>query len=294
MSDTLMVSRAALHMWEEPCISGKEGSGTVFFSGCNMHCIFCQNYEISGNGSHLGKSAPDSTKSSMSTICGKQISTERLADIFLSLESKGANNINLVTPTHFVPSVAEALILSKDRGLNIPVVYNTSGYELPETLAVLDGLIDVYLPDFKYMRSETALNFSKCPDYPDFAKGAIKEMFRQTCEPVFEDNGLIKKGVIVRHLILPGHTNEAKEIISYLYDTYGDSVYLSLMSQFTPIGENLDKCASYPELSRKVSKREYEKVVTFALEKGVKNGFTQEGKAALESFIPSFMDCEGV
>lgn len=287
---TLMVSRAALHMWEEPCISGKEGSGTVFFTGCNMHCIFCQNFEISGHNPY-----------------GKEISIKRLSEIFLWLQSQGANNINLVTPTHYIPSIKLALLSAKENGLNIPIVYNTSGYEKPESLKLLDGLVDIYLPDFKYMNSDISSSFSNAKDYAECAKAAIAEMVRQTGEPVFDDRGMMKKGVIVRHLVLPGHIKESKEIIGYLYGEYKDSIYISIMNQYTPLLSSTDenaalhakpvtreKLAQFPELGRRVTKREYEKVLDFAISLGIKNGFTQEGQAAFESFIPSFKDCTGV
>lgn len=278
VSAEIMVSRAALHMWEEPCISGNEGSGTVFFSGCNLHCVFCQNYEISGT-----------------EPLGKIVAVERLAEIFFELQNKGANNINLVTATHYIPSVAEALRISKNKGLRIPVVYNCGGYETVESLKLLEGLVDIWLPDFKYFRNETAMVMSKAKGYPDLAKAAIEEMFSQAGEAVFdEDSGLIKKGVIVRHLVLPGHIKETCEVLEYLYNRYGDSIYVSIMNQYTPFEERLKTVAAPSELLRKVTKREYERVIDFALDLGIKNGFTQEGKAASESFIPSFSDYEGI
>ncbi len=281
VSSSLLVSRAALHMWEEPCISGTKGSGTVFFSGCNMHCIFCQNHEISGN--HPKNS-----------IIGKEVSIDQLSDLFLSLEEKGANNINLVTPTHYIPSIATALKTAKNNGLSIPVVYNTSGYELVEALALLYGLVDIYLPDFKYYRPETAKNFSFASNYTEITMSAIREMLKQAGEPEFDSKGMMRRGVIVRHLVLPGHINESKQIIECLYNNFKDSIYISLMNQFTPIEANRAICSKYPELLRTVTKREYDKIVSFALDLGIKNGFTQEGKAASESFIPSFNSYEGL
>lgn len=274
----LFVSRAALHMWEEPCISGTEGSGTVFFTGCNLHCLFCQNHEISGK-----------------EPFGKEITVQRLSEIFLELEEKGANNINLVTPTHYIPHIVTALKAAKEQGLSVPVVYNTGGYENADSLKLLEGLVDIYLPDFKYMFPDTALSLSSAADYPEKAKKALSEMVSQTGLPVFDEKtGLMKKGVIVRHLVLPGHTKEACEIIKYLWDTYKDSIYISIMNQYTPFPDLLDPEKTPKELFRKVTPREYDKVVSYALELGIKNGFTQEGKAASESFIPSFRDCEGV
>lgn len=272
-TDSLFVSRAALHMWEEPCISGHEGSGTVFFSGCNLGCIFCQNHEIS-------RREP----------AGMAISVGRLADIFLELQEKGANNINLVTGVHYIPSIADAIDKARNTGLKIPVLYNSGGYEDVEALKLLDGLIDIYLPDFKYMDSSLALTLSNAADYPERTRESLKEMVRQAGKPSMDDRGIMKKGVIVRHLVLPGHTHDSIKILDYLYETYKDSVYVSIMSQYTP-REGL----SLPgELNRKLTKREYEKVVNHAINLGITNGFTQEGKAASESFIPSFKDCAGV
>lgn len=270
-SATLRVGRAALHMWEEPCISGTKGSGTVFFSGCSLGCIFCQNRELSFGG------------------VGKEISEERLAEIFLELQEKGAANINLVTGEHFVPGILEGLTLAKGKGLAIPVVYNSSGYEKPETIRLLEGFVDIWLPDFKYWDDELGLRFSRVPDYRERATLAIGEMVRQTGPCVFDEEGYLKKGVVVRHLLLPGHVKNSKEVVRYLYETYGDRIYLSIMSQYTPLSSEL----AYPELNRKVTRREYERLLDFALELGVENGFFQEGEAAKESFIPAF-DGEGV
>lgn len=267
----LLVARAALHMWEEPCISGSEGSGTVFFSGCALGCIYCQNRKIS-----YGQT-------------GELISEERLARIFLELQEKGANNINLVTAGHYVPRVKTSLILAKKQGMMLPVVYNSSGYEKAETLKQLEGLVDIYLPDFKYMDEELAGKYSGAADYPEVAKAAIAEMVRQRPEPQFDDRGMMKTGVIVRHLLLPGHVREAKRVIRYLYETFGDRIYISMMNQYTP----MDAVREDPLLGRRVTKREYERLLNYAAELGIVQGFYQEGKTAKESFIPSF-DCEGV
>ncbi len=270
----LMVARAALHYWEEPCISGTSGSGAVFFSGCALHCVYCQNQSIA-NGT-----------------VGKKISIERLAEIFLELQEKGANNINLVTPGHFIPQIISALDAAKQQGLKLPVVYNTSSYENVETIRMLDGIVDVYLPDFKYMDSALAKKYSNAPDYPVIAKQAIAEMVRQTGAAVFwgeEEDALIKRGTIVRHLLLPGCLKDSKKILRYLHETYKDEIYISIMSQYTP----LEHVAGYPELNRKVTDEEYEELVDFAIELGVENGFIQEGETAEESFIPAF-DGEGV
>ena len=273
----LRVSRAALHMWEEPCISGKEGSGTVFFTGCTLRCVYCQNYHIANS------------------EVGKVIDVSRLKEIFLELQEKKANNINLVTPTHFVPQIIEALDLAREEGLKLPVVYNTSGYERVETLRKLDGYVDVYLPDFKYLDAERAGRYSMAKDYPKVAKAAIKEMVRQTAgehdNPQFDERGMMKKGVIVRHLLLPGCLLDAKKIVRYLYETYGNHIYMSLMNQYTPL-DTLDS-EKYPELNRRVKKKEYEKLIDYAIKLGVENAFIQEGKTATESFIPAF-SLEGV
>ena len=276
VSSQLKVARAALHFWEETCISGTKGSGAVFFSGCSMHCVFCQNQEIA-NG-----------------VVGKEISRERLAEILLELQEKGANNINFVTPGHYVPQIIWSVEQAKRQGLRIPIVYNTSGYEKVDTLKQLEGIVDVYLPDFKYWNPELAAKYSNAPDYPEVAKSAIAEMVRQQPEAKFvydEEQGLelIKNGVIVRQLLLPGQLKDAKQIVKYLHETYGNQIYLSLMSQYTPLA-HVEK---YPELNRKVSRRSYEAYVDYAIEIGVENGYIQEEDVAEESFIPAF-DGEGV
>ena len=268
MDGKLRVARAALHMWEEPCISGTAGSGTVFFSGCTLRCIFCQNYEIAAG------------------AYGMEITDKRLAEIFIELQQKGAANINLVTPTHYMPHIVRALKMAKtaDEPLKIPVVYNTGGYECVESLRVLDGLVDIYMPDFKYMDSTLAARYSKAPDYPARAGEALKEMVRQTGASVFFENGMMKSGVIVRHLMLPGQLMDSKHIVRYLYETYGDSIYMSLMSQYTPLAQ----VAHIPELNRTVKRKSYEKLIDYAIDLGVTNAFIQEGEAAKESFIPPF------
>ena len=273
-SSTLKVARAALHFWEEPCISGEKGSGAVFFSGCALHCVFCQNKEIA-NGS-----------------VGKEISKERLSEIFLELQEKGANNINLVTPGHFVPQIVPAIERARNQGLNLPIVYNTSSYENVESIRKLEGNVDIYLPDFKYMSSSLSEKYSHAPDYSEVAKKVVAEMVRQTGAASFyekEGQELMQRGVIVRHLILPGCMEDSKNIIRYLHDAYGDTIYLSIMNQFTPL-KNVEK---YPELNRKLTEDEYDEVVDFAIDLGVENGFIQEGETAEESFIPDF-NCEGV
>lgn len=271
VSSEIKVARAALHYWEEPCISGKRGSGAVFFSGCSLHCVFCQNREISD-----GKA-------------GKVISKERLSDIFMELADKGANNINLVTPGQYIPDIVWAVNDAKSRGMKLPIIYNTSGYENVTELKLLEGIVDVYLPDFKYMDSTLSARYSRAKDYPSIAKQALSEMVRQQPDVVIDNaTRLIQKGVIVRQLLLPGHVNDAKAVLKYLYDTYHDHVYISMMSQFTPIA-----LKDYPEINRTVTRREYERLVDYALEIGITNAFIQEGDVAKDSFIPAF-DCEGV
>lgn len=276
VSASLKVARAALHFWEETCISGTKGSGAVFFSGCSMHCVFCQNREIAqGN-------------------VGKEISRERLVEIFLELQEQGANNINLVTPGHYVPYIVWAVEQARKQGMQLPIVYNTSSYEKVDTLKRLEGIVDVYLPDFKYWSPELAQNYSKAPDYPKVAKEAIAEMVRQQPKMQFmydEEQGvdLVKQGVIVRQLLLPGQLSDAKQIVKYLHDTYGEQIYLSLMSQYTPLA-HVEK---YPELNRKVDRRTYDRYVDYAIAIGVENGYIQEEDVAEESFIPAF-NGEGV
>ena len=274
MPDRIKVARAALHMWEEPCISGEHGSGAIFFSGCTLRCVFCQNYKIAA------------------AAVGKYITVDGLADIMLRLQDKHANNINLVTPTHYALHIAQALTKARDNGLRIPVVYNTSAYENVETLRMLDGIVDVYLPDFKYMSPVLSKKYSHAPDYAEVAKAAIAEMVRQTGKAVFvngDEDNLILSGTIVRHLTLPGCMADSMQILKYLHETYGDMIYISIMNQFTPLS-NLEK---YPELNRRITDEEYETLVDYAIEIGIENGFIQEGDTAEESFIPAF-DCEGV
>lgn len=268
----LRAARATLHFWEEPCISGDCGSGTVFFSGCSLQCIFCQNHEIA-----LGES-------------GKVISVERLSQIFLELQEKGAANINLVTAGHFIPQICRALELSKEDGLSIPIVYNTGSYEEAASLRLLEGLIDIWLPDLKYFSSDLSARYSSAPDYFQAATAAIAEMFRQTPAVVFDSKtGLMQRGIIVRHLMLPGQAADSKKILRYLHTTYGDAIYISIMNQYTPLAG----VSEIPELNRKVAPEEYRRVLDFADRIGIENGFMQEDGTAAESFIPPF-DYEGV
>lgn len=280
------IARAALHFWEEPCISGKNGSGTVFFTGCPLRCVFCQNRKIA-----LAKQ-------------GTAISVERLAEIFLELQEQGANNINLVTPTHELNHIIPALESAKRQGLKLPVVYNTGSYEKVEQLKRLEGLVDIWLPDMKYKSGKISARYSKAPDYFDIASAAIAEMYRQAGPPIFgpgdgyadepemgdadiSETGLIKRGVIVRHLVLPDCTADSKRIIRYLHENYGNNIFISIMNQYTPLLSGKD-AEEFPELTRKVTDEEYERVVDFAIEIGVENAYIQEGETASESFIPEF------
>lgn len=260
------LARAALHFWEEPCISGKNGSGAVFFSGCNLKCVYCQNYEIS-----IGDK-------------GTQISDERLIEIFEELIDEGAQNINLVNPTHYATRLVE--VLSKWK-CPVPIVYNSSGYESVEALRLFEGIVDIYLPDFKYIRSEKAQRYSGAKDYPQAVKAALFEMRRQQPKDIFE-NGIMKRGMIIRHLILPQNTNSSLEIIDYIKENF-ESTYLSLMAQYVPCGNLKD----FPELQRKITKREYEKVVNYACQKGLQRVFVQELGSADKMYIPPF-DLNGV
>lgn len=267
----LKVARAALHMWEEPCISGTRGSGTVFFAGCHLGCVFCQNGQISREGR------------------GKAVSVLRLSEIFMELQEKGAHNINLVTPTHYVPQIVEALRISRKKGLRLPIVYNTGGFEKIDTLELLDGWVDVYLTDFKFMDVHTSKRYAREEGYSFYAAKALEEMYRQTGGPEFDENGMMIRGIIVRHMVLPGQSMDSRQIIDYLYENYGDHIYLSLMNQYTPKG-SLD---DFPELKSKVKKKVYDRLVQYAIDKGVENAFIQEGDTAAESFIPDF-NGEGV
>lgn len=263
MTADVRIARAALHMWEEPIISGDRGSGTVFFVGCSLGCIYCQNRAISRG------------------ECGRSVSISELADTYLALESDGAHNINLVTPTHFVPSIIESVRLSRERGLSLPIVYNTSSYDSEKTIRTLSDTVDVFLPDLKYYRSKSAERYSFAKDYPKVARAAIAEMVRLRPKVVIE-NGIIKSGVVVRILLLPGLVAEAKLNLKYLYDTYGDSIYISLMSQYTPM-DGMPR-----PLDRRVTRAEYRELVDYAVSLGVKNAFVQERESAAESFIPDF------
>ena len=264
-TNKLRIAYYSLHMWEEPVLSGEKGSGTIFFSHCNLKCIYCQNKKISLDG------------------YGKIVSHKKLKEIILKLQEMGAHNINLVTPTHYVPIIAKVLHRIKDKELKIPVVYNTSSYENLGTLMMMKNLVDIYLADLKYYDDSLALNYSGCKNYFDTATMAIDEMFRQVGSFQIDDDGMMKKGLIVRVLILPGHTYDAKKIIEYLYHTYKDQILISIMNQYTPVNPCI-----YENLNRHVTEEEYNEVIQYALELGVNNAFIQEGEAASESFIPDF------
>lgn len=265
-SNKIRIARAALHFWEEPCLSGANGAGTVFFSHCNMKCVYCQNYRISTRGA------------------GHEVSIGELAEIFLDLQSQGANNIDLVTPTHYALDIAEAVKKAKDSGLHIPVLYNCGGYESVETLKRLEGLIDIYMPDMKYYRDKYAVKYSSAPRYFETACAALEEMYRQTGAFVLDENGIMQSGVIVRHMMLPGLMLDTKKIMDYLFDTYGNNIYISLMSQYTPL-KNVER---FPELNRKIDMKKYNSIVDYCMNRGMENVFIQEGSAAKESFIPCF------
>lgn len=268
----LKAARAALHFWEEPCISGSCGSGTVFFSGCSLQCVFCQNRSIA-----LGRT-------------GRDISLNRLAEIFLNLQKKGAANINLVTAGHFVPQVAYSLALAKRQGLTLPIVYNTGSYEEVSSLKLLEGLVDIYLPDLKYRSPDLSAKYSNAPDYFEKAAAAIGEMYRQVGPPILNsETGLMMRGIIVRHLLLPGQSKDSKQILRYLHDVYKNDIYVSIMNQYTPL-----ECSSLPqEIKCRVTAEEYKKILSFGERIGIEHGFYQEGETADESFIPPF-DCEGI
>lgn len=261
----ITIAKYYLHKWEEPCITGKNGSGTIFFTYCNLRCLFCQNYKISD------------------LNYGKNISIEKFSDICLELQEMGATNINLVTPTHFVPLIIDGLRNAKSRGLSIPVVYNSSGYENVDTIKMLDGVIDVYLPDLKYFNDEYALKYSGCKDYFKYASLAISEMYKQKGSCKFDNDGNIVSGVIVRHLLLPKMEEDSKKILKYLYEEYGDNIFISIMNQYTPVR----KC-KYEELNNKVDNKVYEDIIDYAWNIGIRNAFIQEEGTQSESFIPDF------
>lgn len=265
--DKFKLARAALHFWEEPCISGKNGSGAIFFSGCNLGCVFCQNFDISHN------------------CKGVEVSDGKLIDIMKNLVDKGANNINLINPTHYS---AQLLRVFEKYKPPVPIVYNTSGYDSVETLRLFDGIVDVYLPDFKYIRSDKAQKYSKAENYPQVAEAALTEMKRQVKSDVFDDRGIMQKGMIIRHLVLPSNTNASIEALDYLAENF-DDIYISVMAQYVPCGDLSD----YKEINRPLTQREYDKVVNHILDLELDKIFVQELEAASDEFIPDF-DFTGV
>ncbi|PWJ15219.1 radical SAM protein [Ruminococcus flavefaciens] len=268
---SVIVARASLHKWEEPCISYKNGAGTVFFSGCNLHCCFCQNNKISNK------------------LFGKEITDKQLADIFLRLQEDGADNIDLVTPTHFVPNIINALDMVKHK-LDIPVVFNCGGYELKETIDMLEGYIDVYLPDMKYFSSDISSKYSNAPDYFEYASEAILAMIKQVGKLTFNSEGGLMKGTVIRHMVLPSHRHDSIKLIEWIADnTSRDDVLVSIMNQFTPFDFISEE---FSELKRKVTKMEYNSVINRAAELGLK-GFTQERSSASEDYVPDF-DLSGI
>ena len=270
-TNKIKIARAALHLWEEPPISMDNGSGAVFFSYCNFKCVFCQNHDISQE------------------FKGKEVSIERLSEIFLELQTKKANNINLVTPTHYVPQIIEALKIAKKNGLTIPVLYNTNGYDSLETIKLLEGYIDVYLPDFKYFNNKYALKYSKVNNYSKNALTIIDEMVKQVGKPEFDSNGRILKGVIVRHLMLPGLLFDSKKVIDILHNRYGNNIYISIMNQYVPMFH----ADCYPEINKKLNPNHYESLINYAVNIGVENGFIQEDGANTKSYVPQF-NFEGI
>ena len=268
MKDTIKIARAELHFWEEPCISGTKGSGTIFFSGCPLKCVYCQNNEISSGG------------------FGKEIPVSRLAEIFRELEEKGAHNINLVTPTHYSHQILEAFSIYKPQ---IPVVYNCSGYESVETLKKFKDIVDIYLTDIKYFDSDVSKKYSKAEDYFEVASSAVKEMIFQQPENIFDENGIMQKGVIIRHLVLPLNVTQTKKILEWIKNNLPENVIISLMSQYVPTANS----AQFKEINRRLTTREYEKVLDYFEELGFENGFMQELSSSKKEFIPPF-NLEGV
>lgn len=266
--DKIKIARASLHYWEEPCISGANGSGTIFFSNCNLKCIFCQNYEISTEN------------------IGTEISIEKFANICLDLQNKNALNINLVTPTIYVPLIIEGIKLAKEKGLNIPIIYNTSGYETKETIKMLNQTIDIYMPDLKYYSDFYAIKYSNAKNYFKYAKEAIEEMYKQVGKPIYKNN-ILTKGVIIRHLLLPGLKEDSKRIIKYIHETYKDNVIISIMNQYTNI-----QPLKYQNLNRTLSENEYNEIINYAYDLGIRNAYIQEGKTQKKSFIPDFKNQE--
>lgn len=267
---SMVIARYSLHMWEEPCLSGSNGSGTIFFSYCNLRCIFCQNYEIS------------------TLHRGRIVSVDEFASVVMELQDKGASNINLVTGVMYVPLIVKGIRKARDMGLSIPIVYNSSGYESVNTIKMLEGIVDIYLPDFKYYDNNLSQKYSSCSNYFECASSCIKEMYRQVGRPKIDDKGMMKRGVIVRHLILPGSLDDSKRVIKYLYDTYKDNIFISIMNQYTPL-----RYLEFEVLNRKLNDDEYDEIINYAYDLGVRKAFIQEGETQSESFIPDFSEFNG-
>lgn len=268
---SVKLAKAYGHMWEEPCISGTKGSGTVFFSNCNLRCVFCQNHDIS----------QEST--------GREVSIQRLSEIFLEQQERGFHNINLVNPTHYAPQIIEAIKISKSKGLTIPIVYNSNGYETTDTIDDLEGFIDIYIPDFKYFNDKYAIKYSNAPDYFNIASACISRMVEQTGPCKFDDQGIMTRGVIIRHLMLPGLLFDSKKVVDYIYKSFGDDVYLSLMNQYTPMFHAKD----YPEINKRLNPGHYDSLIDHCLEIGYKNAFIQESGTDTTDFVPDF-DLSGI
>ena len=264
--NTLKIALASLHMFEEPCISGTNGSGTVFFTNCNLNCIYCQNYEISQGGK------------------GKEITIQTLADIFIKQQEKGAHNINLVTPTMYVYQIIEAIKLARKTGLKIPIIYNSNGYENVETIKMLNGYIDVYLPDLKYYTNELSKKYSNVDNYFEVATNAIKEMYSQVGNAVFDDNAIIQKGVIIRHLVLPNHIQNTKNILKWINENMPKDIYVSVMAQYFPTY----KAKNDSLINRKLNKKEYKEVLNYLYSLDLQNGYIQELGSHEEEYVPNF------
>ncbi len=270
-NDKIKIALVSLHQWEEPCLVGTHGAGTIFFANCNLRCCFCQNYEISQKN------------------YGVEVDINRLAEIFLEQQSRNAANIDLVTPTHYVPQIIEALKIAKTNGLTLPIVYNSNGYENLETIELLRDYVDIFLPDLKYFDDETAIKYSAAPNYFEIATAAIKKMFEIVGAVKFDEIGQLKCGVIVRHLVLPSYRHESMKIVEWLYKTFGDKIYISLMNQYTP----MFNASKYKKINRQLTTFEYNSVINYAVDIGIKNCYIQYGKTASKNFVPNF-DCSGV
>ena len=263
--DTVKIALYSIHNFEEPCISGKKGSGTVFFSNCNMNCVFCQNYEISQQGK------------------GKEITIEELAEIFIKQQEKDVENINLVTPTSYVPQIIESIKIARNKGLKLPIVYNTNGYEKVETLKMLEGYVDIYLPDFKYSDNELAKRLSKVDNYFEIATQALTEMYKQTGKAVFDDRGIMQKGMIIRHLVLPNHILNSRRVLKWINENMHD-VYVSVMAQYFPTY----KAKDIEDINRKLTKEEYEQIENYLYRLDLENGYIQELGEHEEEYVPKF------